>query len=388
MMIQKKKMNKFFFTISAIIITLSGCVSKHNNEDVSPTHVDTEEIKYSKGFTIDFFQDYTKVTIINPWTKYNEAYHVYYLYKGDKPNNLPSPSSTESVIRIPLTSVSVNTFAYFEFLDLIDELNTVKGVTDGFRIYNPTILNNLANGSIVDLGDPFNPNIEKTIALKPQALINSAYAQVDSYSDRIAKMGIPIIYSIEWMENTPLARAEWIKLIAAFFDKQQQAREVFDKIEQKYLQTKILTEKINQKKTILSGDIFQDTWYIPGGQSFNADLFRDAGLNYYLNDYISSGSIGLDIESILTTFSDVDLWLGCDAKSYKELETKGSKYMLINAVKKKNVYNNLNRTTPSGGNDYFEGAIANPHLVLADIIKAAYPELLPDYSLTYIKPLN
>ncbi|MGI6074455.1 MAG: ABC transporter substrate-binding protein [Fermentimonas sp.] len=384
----KKKINKLFFAISLILFTFFGCVSKHDSKGIDTRPIDNEEIKYSKGFTIDYFDNYTKVTVLNPWTKYDEAYHVYYLYKGDKPNNLPYSSSKESVIKIPLTSVSVNTFAYFEFLNLIDELGTVKGVTDGFRIYNPTILKNLASGDIVDLGDPFNPNIEKTIALKPQASINSAYAQVDSYSDRIAKLGIPIIYSIEWMENNPLARAEWIKLIAAFYDKQQQAREAFDQIEQKYLQTKALTENISQKIAVLSGDIFQDTWYVPGGQSFNAELFRDAGLNYYLNEDKSSGSIGLDIESVLTTFNNADLWIGCDAKSYKELGTKDSKYMLINAVKKHNVYNNLKRTTTSGGNDYFEGAIANPHLVLSDIIKVAYPELLPDYSLTYIKPLD
>ncbi len=147
-------------------------------------------------------------------------------------------------------------------------------------------------------------------------------------------------------------------------------------------------EDIERPKSLLAGDNFQGTWYLPGGKSFNAELFRNAGLNYLYEDNNQSGSIGLDIESVLTYFGDTDIWFGCEANSYNQLINKDSKYRLLGPVKNKNVFNYHNRTTVLGGNDYFESAIANPDLMLSDVVKAAYPHLLPNYSYSYVKPLN
>ena len=107
----------------------------------------------------------------------------------------------------------------------------------------------------------------------------------------------------------------------------------------------------------------------------------------YENNY-QRGSIGLDIESVLTQFANTDIWLGWEASSYNQLINKDSKYRLLGPVNKRQVFNNHNRTTTSGGNDYFESAIANPDLLLSDMVKAAYPELMSNYSYSYIKPLN
>ena len=238
------------------------------------------------------------------------------------------------------------------------------------------------------MGDPFNPNIEKTIALNPQAIINSAYAQMDNYSMRLNQAEYSVIYSLEWMENNPLARTEWIKMIAAFFDKKSVADSIFNDIEDRYLTVKNLAKEGDHSRSIIAGDIFQGTWYVPGGNSFNASLFRDAKLNYLYENNDVSGSIGLDIESVLTKFSETDIWFGCEADRYAELTAKDSKYLLLQPVKQKQVFNNHNRTTKTGGNDYYESAIAHPDLVLSDLVKAAYPDLLPDYSFTYIRPLN
>lgn len=226
------------------------------------------------------------------------------------------------------------------------------------------------------------------MSLKPQAIINSAYAQLDSYSERLVQAGFPIIYSLEWMEKSPLARAEWIKLIAAFFDKEAEADSIFTAIEGRYLDLQAKVKDVPHQQSVMAGDNFQGTWYVPGGNSFNATLFRDAGLDYRYRNNKESGSIGLDIESVLTQFGKAAFWIGCEADTYGELAEKDAKYLLLESVKKRQVFNNHSRTTPSGGNDYFESAIANPDLILSDLVKAAYPELLPHYSFTYIQPLE
>lgn len=375
-----------FKVISLIAICLSllftRCVPDKNNKNktvTDGTFLYSEDIRYAKGFSIHYYEEFTKVILNNPWSNSNKPYAEYYLYKND---------NKENEFNIPINSLLVNTFSYFEFLSLLYELDSVTGVTDGFRIYNKTILNKLDNKTIVDLGDPFNPNIEKTIELSPDAVISSAYAQIDSYSERIIKAGIPVIYSLEWMENTPLAKAEWIKMIAAFYDKRELADSLFNEIERRYISIKEKVTGIDKRKSVLAGDNFQGTWYLPGGDSFNAALFKDAGLEYLYANNNQRGSIGLDIESVLTQFNNADIWFGCEADTYEQLAEKDNKYTLLDPVKKRQVYNNHNRITPTGGNDYFESAIAYPDLILSDIVKAAYPELLPDYTFSYIKPLN
>ena len=339
--------------------------------------------RYAKGFQIDHFNGYRKVTLHNPWNN-KEPYAVYYLYRNDS-TALPAGGIK---LKTPINSLTVNTFSYFSFLSLLGEEDVITGVTDGFRIYHPSILHKLKSEEITDLGDPFHPNIEMTLALKPEAIISSAYAQRDNYSERLIQAGFPIIYSLEWMENSPLARAEWIRMIAAFFDKETQADSIFAGIEQRYLQLQEKVKDVSSPRSVLSGDNFQGTWYVPGGKSFNATLFRDAQLDYRYKNNRERGSVGLDIESVLTQFGKADYWFGCEADSYAELAEKDAKYLLLQAVKKRQVFNNHNRVTPSGGNDYFESAIANPDLLLSDLVKAAYPELLPHYAFTYIKPLQ
>lgn len=382
------KVNKyllFHFVLSFFLLSW-GCQSgqKRDKSIEEGELVTTVAINYAEGFSIDHFREYTKVTIDNPWTNEKKPYAVYYLYKTDTAT-LPSEGIK---LKIPLHSLAVNTFSYFAFLRLLDEPDVVSGVTDGFRIYSPSIQQKIETGEIIDLGDPFNPNVERTMSLKPQAIINSAYAQQDSYSERLIQGGFPIIYSLEWMEKSPLARAEWIKLIAAFFDKGAVADSIFTEIERRYLDLQGMAQNMAPQSTIMAGDNFQGTWYVPGGKSFNAALFRDAGLDYRYKHNKESGSIGLDIESVLTQFGKAAFWFGCEADTYGELAEKDAKYLLLESVKKRQVFNNHNRTTSAGGNDYFESAIANPDLILSDLIKAAYPELLPYYSFTYIKPLE
>lgn len=374
------------FILLTIATTIISCKPKdttQSNENVISTNGD---IRYAKGFQIIDFDNYTKVIINNPWANdKSKPFSTYYLYKEEN-DDIPTDGGTP--IKVPIQSVIVNTFSYFEFLKQLDELDKVVATTDVARIYNPTILNNIANGTIADLGDPFNPNIEKTLMLKADAVINSAYVQQDSFSERVQKTGLPVIYSLEWMETSPLARAEWIKLIAEFVDKRGQASSLFDDIENRYNDYIDIAKVIKQKPTILSGDNFQDTWYVPGGDSFNAHYFNDAGASYYYKNDKTNGSIGLDIESILVQFGDADVWIDCEANSYTELINKDRKYNLLKAVKNKRVFNNRNRTTATGGNDYFESAIANPDLILRDIIKALHPDMFRDYQFTYLKPLK
>lgn len=376
----------FFAAVISLFLFTYGCRSgsKHKEKDQLDRYHTRVELHHATGFYIDKADDHTRVTILNPWLKNKEPYAVYYLY-----TTLPDSLPTDGVcLQTPVRSLIVNSFPYLEFLSLLDETNSIKGVSDGFRVYNPEILGRLAAGTIQDMGDPFQPNPERVMTVKPDAVINSAYAQRDNYSERLIEAGIPIIYSLEWMEQEPLARAEWIRMIAAFVNKEELADSIYFDIEKRYHQIREKVSHREEKASVLAGDNFQDTWYLPGGKSFNAAFFRDAGLAYRYGNNKESGSIGLDIESVLTQFSKAQFWFGCEADSYAELAEKDAKYLLLDAVKNRQVFSYRNRITPEGGNDYFESAVSRPDLVLSDMIRAAYPDLLPNHTFTYIKPLK
>lgn len=377
-----------FFLLLTIVVAFStwGCSKKNRHETNDSTDALSEMANsHAKGFSISKEDGFTKVAIANPWANGDgKPYAVYYLYQNDSVQ-VPDDGFR---LKTPISSIIVNTFSYFEFLHQLGELDKVVGVSDGSRIYNPVILEKIRNGEIIDLGDPFNPNLEKSLMLQADAVVASAYAQQDTYNERMQKTGLPIIYSLEWMENSPLARAEWIKLIAAFFNKSEMADSIFNEIEKRYVANKEVAKTASNYPSILAGDNFQGTWYMPGGGSFNAVLFADAGIDYHFKDNGDAGSIGLDIETVLTRFHAVDLWFGSESDSYSELEGKGRKYLLLQPVKNKRVFSNRNRITPGGGNDYFESAILFPDLLLRDLIKASHPELLTDVEFTYLKPLN
>lgn len=173
-----------------------------------------------------------------------------------------------------------------------------------------------------------------------------------------------------------------------FFDKSTVADSIFNKIEAKYIEISNLAENSIQKPTIVTGNDFRGTWYVPGGGSYAAELYRKAGGNYYFQNDTTSGSIPLSIEAALKDFVDADVWLWCSFKSLQELKNTNERYTLFKSFKMGNVYNNLKRSTPSGGNDYWESAVARPDIILQDVIKVLHPELLPDYELFYLEKLK
>ncbi|MEG2514269.1 MAG: ABC transporter substrate-binding protein, partial [Bacteroidaceae bacterium] len=174
----------------------------------------------------------------------------------------------------------------------------------------------------------------------------------------------------------------------AFFDKTDIADSLFQEVEQRYSNIKSKVMKIENKPSILSGQDFRGTWTMPAGKSFNAQLYREAGGQYFYENENTSGSISSTIEEALIRFSKADVWIGAQANSLKELGEIDEKYKLFKAYKERQVYNFNKRTTPAGGNDYWESAIARPDLLLADMIKVLHPTLLPEHEFFYIQKLK
>ncbi|MEG1837965.1 MAG: ABC transporter substrate-binding protein [Bacteroidaceae bacterium] len=378
-------MNTKLLSIS-LLITILFAFSSCGNRSAKVKINEAKEqlpLSYAKGFSISKADKYTIVTVFNPW-KEGAVYDKYYLVKSI---NIIVPEDGKKVI-VPLKSLVSNSATHLEFLQMLGEIDKVTGVCSASFIYNPAILQRVKEGKTRDLGDSFNLDIENLLLLRPQAVMTSAYDAEDENTKKLAQTGLTVIYNIEWQEKSLLARAEWIKFVGAFFDKTDIADSLFQEVEQRYNNIKSKVMKIENKPSILSGQDFRGTWTMPAGKSFNAQLYREAGGRYFYENENTSGSISSTIEETLIRFSKADVWIGAQANSLKELGEIDEKYKLFKAYKEGQVYNFNKRTTPAGGNDYWESAIARPDLLLADMIKVLHPTLLPEHEFFYIQKLK
>lgn len=343
----------------------------------------TETLSYAEGFSISHSAKYTTVTVFNPWKK-GEVYDKYYLVKDAK---TATPDDGQKVV-IPLTRVMAGSTTHVGFLEALGEIKSVAGICNANYIYNPTILQEVKQGKVKDLGEAFNLNIEKLLMLHPQAIFSTAYNADDENSRKMRESGLNIIYNIEWQEKSLLGRAEWIKFMAAFYDKEAMADSIFDRVVAQYNRVKRLAAKATSFPTVMSGMDFRGTWSLPGGASYTGQLFKDAHTSYLFAKETSRTTIASNVEEVLVNFHNADIWIGTDVHTSRELDMANPRYKLFKAFRNGQVYNANRRSTPAGGNDYWESGVVRPDLLLSDMLKIAHPELLPQYQLTYMEKLK
>lgn len=377
---QKRNIICYLFLILFIITSCNRTA-----EDMTVLKSDSiAEIKYATGFSILYYDDYKKVTVHNPWqTEYPLA--IYYLVEN---NEIITPENGTK-IKIPLQSLGITSCTHIEFLNLLGVLSSIKGSSNPEIIYNETLLQEYRNGKLVHLGDAFRIDFEKLLLLNPDALMITSYNNAnDDNTRRLQNAGINLIYNQEWMEESLLGRAEWIKFMAAFYNKEALADSLFNKIDRNYQKAKLLANNIEKKPSVLSGGNFKGTWYMPSGKVFMGKLFLDAGGNYYYANDTTKGSLPLSFEVVLLHQQHADVWLNAQANSLKELISQDERHNLFDAVKNKQVYNFNARINDKGANDFWESAVAHPDVILMDVIWALHPELLSDYQPFYLRKLE
>jgi iron complex transport system substrate-binding protein len=375
--VSMKKLSLCYFVIILSACSLASCGNKTAGTK-NPQTSDSLTLKYAKGFSIRYFEKYKEVIVYSPWVKGTE-YARYYLVDNI---NIKTPSNGTKV-QVPLKTLASTSVTHIEFLNLLGELQTITGVCSPAIIYNPCVLKRIQQGRIADLGDAFSINVERTLQLNPGAVMMSGYNQNDPYAKRVLQAGIPVIFNNEWMETSLLARAEWIKFVGVFFNREKMADSLFSGIDKRYNGIKARAAKVKYKPAVMAGSNFRGTWYMPAGHSFMGRLFEDAGARYFFSTDTTSGSLPLNVESVLKNFSQTDIWLNCSYSSINELIKADNKHSLFRPVILKQVYNFNKRKISSGANDFWESAVARPDILLSDVIAILHPDIMPGYTLVY-----
>lgn len=363
---------------------LVGC-STANEENEGVDSVNNSEVivgseEYAKNFYIDKSDSiYTRLMILSPWQE-KTVLNTYYLVKND---SVQIPSDGVK-IKVPIQSIAVNSCSHVAYIDALGKIKEIVGVTDSEAIYNENFRNLLAEGSVVDLGGSYDMNIEKVLNIQPDILMITGFEGVDNTAMRLESAGVNVVYNYEWVEQTVLGRAEWIKVFGELFDCRELADSIFYEIETEYIACSELAKNIEDKPKLMSGTPYKGIWYVPGGQTFMAEFYRTSGLDYFYDTNKDNFSLALSLEAVMNNFLDADIWVGVDVETYEQLDLLDERLMLFGPVKKKKVYHHLKRVSQKGGNDFWESAMLRPDILLKDFIRIAHPELLPDWELYYL----
>lgn len=281
----------------------------------------------------------------------------------------------------PLTRIGVSACTHIGMLDALDALEQVVGVCNKSLVYTT-----LPDG-ITDLGDAMSPAVEKILSNKCDAMFVCRYAAAETTWLSAERLGIPLIYVNEWVEQHPLGRAEWIRFIGAFIGKEQQADSLFAVVADRYETLSLQgQDRAEQQPQIMVGQDFRGTWYVPSGATFMGQLLRDAGASYAYADDLHKGSIPLTTEKALQVFMTADIWVGCQAQSLAQLAQIDEKHTWFHAFQTGRVYNYEGRTTSQGGNDFWERGVVHPDEILEDLQEALYPS--GQHTFMYIQHLK
>lgn len=373
--------------ILLVAFVLLSCKNKPENN--SPHKVLTGEkipVEYAEGFELIEYDGFKLLTIRNSWPKAEKNF-VYLL--AEKNAEIPKNLEYDERINIPVNKIVVTSTTHIPSLEALDEINSLVGFPGLDYISSEKTRERIEVGKIKELGANENLNTEILLELAPNVVVGFAINGSNKAFNTLRKSGIPVVYNSDWMEKKPLGKAEWIKFFGAFFDKIPEAIAIFEQIEKDYREAKKLAESVNEKPSVLAGSMFKDQWYVPYGNSWQANFIEDAGGNYIYENIHGNGSMSISFEQVFANAADADFWIAPGSfVSYEQLLESSEHYQKFEAFQNKKIYTYAKTKGETGGVLYYELAPSRPDLVLKDLIKVFHPDLLPDYKTVFFKPLN
>lgn len=370
---------------SVFFIFALACFATH---PAFPEEPAVQALAYAQNFTIEAYPNYKLLTVQNAYRHSNTRFR-YVLVPREKelPAELPEDAV---VIPTPVRSVAIMETVYVGYLDALGQLDLIRGAATAQYISHPKLIERVHQGSIQRIQSGQVLNIENLLLLKPELILSTSLGDGQyALSPQLKRAGLPVVITADYMEEHPLARTEWLKFLAPFFECESQSEQVFTQIEQKYKALLRKTKDIAQRPSVFCGAPYSGVWHVPGGDSFIAQAITDAGARYVWEDDSSQGGIPLDTERVYLKAADADFWIHPSAyRSLSELFGADPRFSKFRAAQVGNVYNNSKQVSPLGGNNIWERGIVHPEEVLADLIRIFHPELMPDHELIYYEQLK
>ena len=376
-------MNRFLWFLAVLVV---GCNSPERDSFSSMEEEPGTElfIEYAKGFKIIQYEGYTKLIVLNTFKGNNQK--LEYILGAD---SIDSINKNGLFIPIPIKRIAALSSTYIPFIKLLGERNSIVAISGKNTIYDSLIYDWANTGRIKDLGEP-TLNVEQTVVLDPDLIMGFAIdAQSMKQLSELERFNQKVLLNSEYMEESPLAKAEWIKVFGLLYDKEKEADSIFKVIKKRYLKLSNMVKDIHSRPSVFSSAPWKGTWFVPGGKSFQATLFDDAGANYIWRDNTENVSLSLDFEVVLSKAISADYWLNVSTfRSLDEISEADERFELFKAYKTQKVYNNTKTLTTYMGNDYWETGAARPDLILEDLVHIFHPDVNPNHVFNFYQKLK
>ncbi len=356
------------------------------------------EVRYAENLSISEYDGYTVALVQQAW-RGNEAEPLRYAFihsDADNPDrvrtrikerfsDLPEPK----IFTAPIDSIVTLSTTYLPPLLMLEEVKALDGVDKKTYVYSSEIRSRIEKGAIEEVGTGNSLDIEQLVTMQPDAVMATGTSGEWNVAPKLRKAGIPVLLNADYLERTPLGRAEWIKFTALLFDKRQEAQELFRSIESRYEELRKKAEQAQEQPKVLLNRPMQDKWVVPGGESYMARFIQDAGAMYLWEENDSVSSLVRDPEAVFSRALEAEYWIHQYGwTSLQDVTAANKSFSQILAYKKGHVVNNDKRVTEQGANDFYESGGSRPDRVLADLIKIFHPERMKDHSLYYYRYLE
>lgn len=374
-------MRKDLFAFLIIIIgVFTSC--NHSQTRLEASGGDTVRFEYARHLKIVKYQGYSIATLTDPW-KQGKILHTYALVpKGKAGDEVCKAFSSDNnqevtIVRIPIDRSVVFTTVHCALLYDLKAESAIKGVCDLQYISIPDVQQRAKlpisdAHHVVDCGNSMSSNVEKIIDLKPEAIMVSPFENSGGYG-KLDKLHIPLIEMADYMEESSLGRAEWMKFYGMLFGREKAADSLFNEVKSNYEQLKQKAQTAKQTRSVFTERMMGNVWYVPGGRSVIGGLLRDARARYVFANDTHSGSVALSFESVLDRAGKADIWLfkyNEHPSTLQELLKENAGYGEFKAVKTHQVF-----ACDCTHRPYYEEVSFHPDRLLSDVIQIVHPDI-------------
>ena len=380
-------MKKVLFAFLILIVT-SGCRQSGRQgveAEGNPQDTASVRLKYAEGFIVDNQPWGALVEISDPQKGEGKTVGSYKFQLVRKGETGVEALDGYTRIEVPVKGVICMTSLQLAGFIKLEALDFVTGINSSRHLFDEDLKARIKDGRIVKIGKEGNFDEELVMAANPTAILVSLSKR--GGFDKLEDVNIPLIPYMGYQETDPLAQAEWIKFVGMLTGKTAEANRLFAEIEKDYMEAKALIPAEAKRPEVLYGKMHGDNWYAMGGESFIAQIIKDAGAHYFMESDKRTGGVNLDFETVYAQAEKGDFWViqnkGKESQTYGNMKEENSRYADFRAWKEHRVLCCDISETPVN-----ELSSMEPDLVLKDFIKAFHPELLSDYSPKYYKVIK
>jgi len=369
---------KYTFLIILLSAFYFSCKKQIDSSNNSIEFEKEVRLDYAKKIKIFKAKNYTRVQIENLASFSN----YYFTTKKNKQQHADT-------IYTPIDKIVVTSTTDIPILEILNVEDKLIGFPQPEYISSVKTRKRIDANEVVNLGNNQQLNPELILELQPEVIVGFSINSNQSLHAIIEQSGTHLLMNASWQENHPLGRAEWIKLFGVLFNKEKQADSIFNRVKNNYLKQYNLVQQQTKKPTILSGNPYQGTWYVPGGKSYMATLIKHAGGNYLWASNQDEKSLHLNFESIILNAKNADYWI--DAGNYKSidyLKNNVNDIDILKAFKTKNIFTKDLKKGATGGNLFYEFSALHPDWVLSDLVNIINPKFAAQDTLYFYQKLH